>query len=98
MTPIARRAPHERAPATLRPIFLREGNAMVLRRATLLALLLSGLALLAAGVGRTPGQSPSTRVAAASTQGVPAFDHIFVIVMENHAYSEIIGDSVDAPY
>jgi phosphatidylinositol-3-phosphatase len=71
---------------------------MVLRRATLLALLLSGLALLAAGVGRTPGQSPSTPVAAASTQGVPAFDHIFVIVMENHAYSEIIGDSVDAPY
>ena len=29
--------------------------------------------------------------------GVPAFDHVFVIVMENHAYSEIIGSSA-APY
>ena len=28
---------------------------------------------------------------------MPAFDHVFVIVMENHAYSEIIGSSA-APY
>jgi len=29
---------------------------------------------------------------------VPGFDHIFVIVMENHAYSEIIGNTGQAPY
>jgi phosphatidylinositol-3-phosphatase len=28
---------------------------------------------------------------------VPAFDHIFVVIMENHGYNEIIG-SPDAPY
>jgi phosphatidylinositol-3-phosphatase len=28
---------------------------------------------------------------------VPAFDHIFVVIMENHGYDEIIG-SPDAPY
>ena len=28
---------------------------------------------------------------------VPAFDHIFLVIMENHGYDEIIGSS-DAPY
>src|SRR5689334_22207321 len=28
---------------------------------------------------------------------VPSFDHVFLIVMENHAYSQIIGSS-SAPY
>jgi hypothetical protein len=28
---------------------------------------------------------------------VPAFDHIFIVIMENHGYEEIIG-SPDAPY
>jgi phosphatidylinositol-3-phosphatase len=28
---------------------------------------------------------------------VPAFDHIFLVIMENHSYDEIIGSS-DAPY
>ena len=28
---------------------------------------------------------------------VPAFDHIFVVIMENHGYDEIIGNA-DAPY
>jgi phosphatidylinositol-3-phosphatase len=28
---------------------------------------------------------------------VPAFDHIFVVIMENHGYDEIIGNS-DAPF
>src|SRR5262249_46476611 len=34
---------------------------------------------------------------AAATGSVPAFDHIFTIMMENHSYSEIIGNS-SAPY
>ena len=38
------------------------------------------------------GDAPTTRAAS-----VPAFDHVFVIVMENHSYGEIIG-SPSAPY
>ncbi|TMD10949.1 MAG: hypothetical protein E6I96_16725, partial [Chloroflexi bacterium] len=34
---------------------------------------------------------------ALTSNTVPTFDHIFTIVMENHAYSEIIGSS-SAPY
>lgn len=34
---------------------------------------------------------------AVSASGIPAFDHIFVIVMENHAESQIIGNAT-APY
>jgi hypothetical protein len=40
----------------------------------------------------------ATQPAAASALPVPAFDHIFTILMENHSYSEIIGDTTDAPY
>ncbi len=29
---------------------------------------------------------------------VPSFDHVFVIMMENTSYSQVIGDSSDAPY
>jgi hypothetical protein len=29
---------------------------------------------------------------------VPVFDHIFVIVFENHAYSQIVGNPAQAPY
>lgn len=39
-----------------------------------------------------------TQPAGAGTLPVPAFDHIFTILMENHSYSEIIGDTTDAPY
>lgn len=28
---------------------------------------------------------------------VPSFDHIFLVIMENHSYDEIIGSS-EAPY
>ena len=52
---------------------------------------LLGLAALAVvGVGASPAP-----VEAAGT--VPAFDHIFTIVMENHSYGQIIG-SGSAPY
>ena len=35
---------------------------------------------------------------AATADTVPAFDHIFTIVMENHSYSDIIGNTAEAPY
>ena len=38
------------------------------------------------------GDAPTTRAAS-----VPAFDHVFVIVMENHAYTSVVGSS-SAPY
>jgi acid phosphatase len=41
--------------------------------------------------------APAGSVAAA-TSSVPAFDHVFTIVMENHAYSQIIGNKGHAPY
>jgi len=43
----------------------------------------------------SPGLTPSGNCPAAST--VPCFDHIFIVLMENHAYSEIVGSS-QAPY
>lgn len=29
---------------------------------------------------------------------VPGFDHVFVVMMENTSYSQVIGDNTDAPY
>lgn len=40
----------------------------------------------------TPSPTPSP-----TASGVPAYDHVITIVMENHSYSEIIGSS-SAPY
>jgi len=44
----------------------------------------------------------STPVTAAALQApasqVPAFDHVFVVMMENTDYSEVIGDTADAPF
>src|SRR5436305_303324 len=48
----------------------------------------------AAGVVAAIAPAAGTTAQAAS---VPAFDHVFVIVMENHSYAEIIGSS-SAPY
>jgi hypothetical protein len=36
--------------------------------------------------------------AASTAAAVPAFDHIFVILMENHSYAEIIGNTSSTPY
>ncbi len=43
----------------------------------------------------TPVIAPTLK-APAST--VPAFDHVFFVMMENTNYSEVIGDTTDAPY
>jgi len=54
---------------------------------------IAGLALALALVGQSPRHS-----ATAQTSTIPAFDHIFTIVMENHSYAEIIGNTAEAPY
>ncbi|GLQ46383.1 hypothetical protein GCM10007862_14340 [Dyella lipolytica] len=44
----------------------------------------------------------STPVTASTLQApassVPVFDHVFVVMMENTNYSEVIGDTTDAPF
>jgi phospholipase C len=62
-----------------------------------LAIILAGmLATFAFGALRATA-SPPTHLAAASAQPVPAFKHIFVIVMENKDYQNVLG-SDQAPY
>jgi len=64
-----------------------------------LSLVVVAVGLLAAGCGQTAGQpanaSESTSVAAST--GSAAVAHIFVILMENHSASQIIGSS-EAPF
>jgi phosphatidylinositol-3-phosphatase len=43
---------------------------------------------------RTPTATPT---ATPTTTSIPAFDHIFIVLEENHSYSEIIGNAA-APY
>jgi acid phosphatase len=64
-----------------------------------LAVLASSCALLFAGTtGTATAVSPAAESAPkAATATVPAFDHIFTILMENHSYNEIVGSS-QAPY
>ena len=55
--------------------------------------LLAGLAATAALAGAFAAATP-----AAAAGSVPKFDHIVVVMEENHSYSDIIGDTTDAPY
>ena len=43
----------------------------------------------------TPVAAPALQAPASS---VPAFDHVFVVMMENTDYDEVIGDTTDAPF
>ncbi|MER7843457.1 alkaline phosphatase family protein [Kitasatospora sp. NPDC096077] len=56
---------------------------------------------LAAGLGLVAGSlglwAASGDAAADTAAGLPSPDHIIVVMMENHAYSQVIGSS-DAPY
>ena len=54
----------------------------------------------APAAGRWVGLSSLQTGGASATPAtsVPQLDHVFTIVMENHTYSEIIGDTADAPY
>ena len=56
-------------------------------RLILIAVLVAGLVV----------SAPSPKTASAAVTTVPAFDHVFVVVMENHSYGEIVG-STSAPY
>ena len=43
----------------------------------------------------TPVAAPTLK---APVSHVPAFDHVFVVMMENTNYDEVIGDTTDAPF
>ena len=55
------------------------------------------LSAVAALIGLLLSVAPGGSLAS-TTSAVPAFDHVFVIVMENHSYSQIIGNTSQAPY
>ncbi len=56
-----------------------------------------GIAAVALVLGALLVPIAATTNAAAAANGIPAFDHIFVVMLENHSYNEIIGNS-SAPY
>jgi len=58
------------------------------------AVLLVAVVLSGCGAGTTLPAGSYTP----SANAVPKFSHIFEIVMENRGYSDIIGDTADAPY
>jgi hypothetical protein len=43
----------------------------------------------------TPVTAPTLK---APVSQVPAFDHVFVVMMENTTYDQVIGDTTDAPF
>lgn len=60
----------------------------------LIVVLIGILAAFGAGVA---GVAPNPATAANPAEAVPAFKHVFVLVLENHAYSQVIGNQ-DAAY
>jgi phosphatidylinositol-3-phosphatase len=55
------------------------------------------LVLLVAGVGVGQAAPPPGTASPAAGGGMPAFSHIFVIILENHEYGDVIGND-DLPY
>jgi phosphatidylinositol-3-phosphatase len=68
------------------------------RRLAVLALLAGTLTLLLVQAGASAKDKPPKKAKPASAQTIaPAVKHIFVIMLENHSQSSVIGD-VNAPY
>lgn len=68
------------------------------RRLAVLALLAGTLTLLLVQTGASAKDKPPKKARPASAQTIaPAVKHIFVIMLENHSQSSVIGD-VNAPY
>ena len=52
----------------------------------------------AAGAALTVAGLAVAAEPARAAGGVPKYDHVVVVMEENHSYSDIIGDTADAPY
>jgi acid phosphatase len=48
--------------------------------------------------GQQSGQQSGQWVALGPAATVPRYKHVITILMENHGYSDIVGDTADAPY
>ncbi|MEQ4520996.1 alkaline phosphatase family protein [Pseudarthrobacter sp. B907] len=59
------------------------------------AVALTGLATVGAAA---PADAHTTSDTAAQGNGQNGPDHVFVIMMENHGYDQVIGNTADAPY
>ena len=48
--------------------------------------------------GILPGKCQDARQSAAPKSGIPAFEHVFVVVEENQNYDDVVGNENDLPY
>src|SRR5436309_11190479 len=83
-------------PATLRrrkPSKLRGGNLM---KAWIAIIGLIAVATLQGGCGSGSSSSSSSSTGGSSVS-VPQFAHVFIVMEENHSYSEVVGNS-NMPY
>lgn len=69
-------------------------NALSLRRVQILLLVFGSLLSLSCGGGGA-GSNTQTTVPLSTSQ--PTFSHVFLLLLENHSYSEVIGNS-SMPY
>jgi hypothetical protein len=75
----------------------RVSGAVSTARPLSMPMVLLFLVMLLVGCGGGGGIGPTTTVAGGPAQPLPHFDHIVVVIEENHSYGDIIG-STDAPY
>ena len=61
------------------------------------AVALTGLASTGAAAP-ADARTPANAAAPSEGQGANGPDHVFVIMMENHGYDQVIGNTADAPY
>ena len=57
-----------------------------------------GITGLATAFALVPGGHPTAAKTKLAASTVPQYSHVVVVVEENHSYSDIIGDTGDAPY
>ena len=57
-----------------------------------------GVTGLATAFALVPGGHPAAPATKLAASTVPQYSHVVVVMEENHSYSDIIGDTTDAPY
>jgi hypothetical protein len=53
---------------------------------------------LATAFALAPGGHPAAPTAKLAASTIPGYAHVVVVMEENHSFSDIIGDTTDAPY
>jgi hypothetical protein len=57
-----------------------------------------GVTGLATAFALVPGGHPAAAKTKLAASSIPQYSHVVVVMEENHSYSDIIGDTTDAPY